>query len=37
MIVEKINPTAKIVESIYSNIGLDFLIEKNPFSLLEQQ
>jgi len=34
-IIEKVNPTAQITESFYSNIALDFLIEKNPFCLKE--
>ena len=32
-IIRKVNPTAQIVQSTYSSIGLDFLIEKNPVSL----
>jgi G3E family GTPase len=34
-IIEKVNPTAQITESFYSNIALDFFIEKNPFCLKE--
>jgi hypothetical protein len=29
-IITSVNPTAQIVESTYSTVDLDFLIDKNP-------